>query len=114
MEEAQGNSTFSPPARNHKIIAEIDPPKGTNLDPFISSAILLRGRIDSIRVTDSENAIMRMAPLSPCLSLKDNNISPTMVINGRDRNSILRIWSSRKNWKDAVGRFSGFGGAATM
>lgn len=88
MEDAHGNSTFSPRTRNHQIIAEIDPPKGTNLDPFISSAIQLRGRIDSIRVTDCENAIMRMAPLSPCLSLKENKISPSMVINGRDRNRI--------------------------
>ena len=88
MEGAQGNNSFSPPARNHKIIAEIDPPKGTNLEPFIASANQLRGRIDSVRVTDSENAIMRMAPISPCLSLKENKISPTMVINGRDRNRI--------------------------
>ena len=83
--EATKNSN---PSRQTTLIAEIDPPKGTNLDPFLASALNLRGRVDAVRVTDGEHAIMRMSPLAPCLALKEKGIEPSMVINGRDRNRI--------------------------
>ncbi|BCL63173.1 hypothetical protein DGMP_38660 [Desulfomarina profundi] len=50
-------------ADNHILIAEIDPPKGANLNSFLDSALKVRGRVDAVRVTDSEHAIMRMSPL---------------------------------------------------
>lgn len=78
----------SNPSRQTTLIAEIDPPKGTNLDPFLASALNLRGRVDAVRVTDGEHAIMRMSPLAPCLALKEKGIEPSMIINGRDRNRI--------------------------
>ena len=59
------NTSHSP--RSTHLIAEIDPPKGTNLEPFLNSALSIRGRIETIRVTDGEHAIMRMSPLAPCL-----------------------------------------------
>lgn len=83
--EATKNSN---PSRQTTLIAEIDPPKGTNLDPFLKSVLNLRGRVDSVRVTDGEHAIMRMSPLAPCLALKEKGIEPSMIINGRDRNRI--------------------------
>ena len=83
--EATKNSN---PSRQTTLIAEIDPPKGTNLDPFLASALNLRGRVDAVRVTDGEHAIMRMSPLAPCLALKEKGIEPSMIINGRDRNRI--------------------------
>lgn len=87
MQDAQDNSK-APTSSTFNVIAEIDPPKGTNLDSFINSARQLRGRVNAVQVTDSEHAIMRMAPIAPCLTLKNNNIDPIMVINGRDRNRI--------------------------
>ena len=71
-----------------QLTAEIDPPKGTNLDGFLATALSVRGRVDAIRVTDSEHAIMSMAPIAPCLALKDKGMEPVMLINGRDRNRI--------------------------
>ncbi len=88
MEDAFGSSPAAAPSNSYRIIAELDPPKGTNLETFLSFAQQLKGRVDSVRVTDSEHAIMRMAPIAPCLTLKQHNIAPTMVINGRDRNRI--------------------------
>lgn len=75
------------PSSTH-LIAEIDPPRGTNLDRFLSSALSIRGRVETIRVTDNEHAILRMSPLAPCLALKERGLVPSMVINGRDRNRI--------------------------
>ncbi len=71
-----------------RLIAEIDPPKGTNLQRFLDNALKIRGRVDRIRVTDNEHAILRMSPLAPSWALKEKGIEPSMVINGRDRNRL--------------------------
>lgn len=82
------HQSSTPNSTSYKLIAEIDPPKGTNLENFINAAAQLRGRVDSARVTDSEHAIMRMSPLAPCMALKDKGFEPEMIINGRDRNRL--------------------------
>ena len=74
--EATKNSN---PSRQTALIAEIDPPKGTNHDAFMTSTLNLRGRVDAVRVTDGEHAIMRMSPLAPCLALKEKGIEPSMT-----------------------------------
>lgn len=86
MDAAQ--DTTATRQKSRFLIAEIDPPKGVNLDSFISTAQQIRGRVESVRVTDCEHAIMRMSPIAPCLALKDNGYEPEMVITGRDRNRI--------------------------
>jgi len=85
MDAAQETST---PVNSYSLIAEIDPPKGVNLDTFLGTALQVRGRVDALRVTDCEHAIMRMSPVAPCLALKEKGIEPEMVITGRDRNRI--------------------------
>ncbi|MGB3209428.1 MAG: methylenetetrahydrofolate reductase [Desulforhopalus sp.] len=86
MDAAQETST--PTSSRYTLIAEIDPPKGVNLDTFLSTALQIRGRVDGARVTDSEHAIMRMSPVAPCLALKEKGFEPEMIICGRDRNRI--------------------------
>ena len=90
MEAAQKTNTPAPqnsPAR-YVLIAEIDPPKGVKLERFLNTALQIRGRVDGVRVTDCEHAIMRMSPIAPCLALKGKGFEPEMVITGRDRNRI--------------------------
>jgi methylenetetrahydrofolate reductase (NADPH) len=70
------------------LIAEVDPPKGVNLAGFLDKTLLMRGRVDTIRVTDNEHAVMRMAPLAPCLALQEKGVAPSMMIAGRDRNRL--------------------------
>ncbi len=82
------STTGVTPRKSKALIAEVDPPKGVNLESFLQTALHIRGRVDGVRVTDSEHAIMRMSPLAPCVALQDKHITPTMVINGRDRNRI--------------------------
>jgi 5,10-methylenetetrahydrofolate reductase len=88
MEAAQRSDAGRTSGKPYYLAAEIDPPKGTNLEGFLKTAMGLKGRVDTIRVTDSEHAIMRMSPLAPCLALKDKGFAPVMVLNGRDRNRI--------------------------
>ncbi len=78
-------STFPPPSH---LIAEIDPPKGTNLESFLNKALKIRGRVARVRVTDNDHAILHMSPLAPSLALKEKGVEPSMVINGRDRNRL--------------------------
>lgn len=85
MDVAHESSTSG---KSQTLIAEIDPPKGVNLESFLTTALHLRGRVDTVRVTDSEHAIMRMSPIAPCLSLADKGFEPEMIITGRDRNRI--------------------------
>lgn len=88
MEAAQRSDAGRASGKPYYLAAEIDPPKGTNLEGFLQTAMALKGRVDAIRVTDSEHAIMRMSPLAPCLALKEKGLAPVMVLNGRDRNRI--------------------------
>ncbi len=81
-------ATTSNSPRPSRLIAEIDPPKGTNIDAFLARALKIRGRVDRVRVTDNEHAILRMSPLAPSLALKEKGVEPSMVINGRDRNRL--------------------------
>lgn len=78
----------TPANKRYSLIAEIDPPKGVNLDTFLATAMQVRGRVDGVRVTDCEHAIMRMSPIAPCLALKEKGLEPEMIITGRDRNRI--------------------------
>lgn len=86
MDAAQDPTTSS--RKSSLLISEIDPPKGVSLTAFLETASMMRGRVDTVRVTDCEHAIMRMSPLAPCLALKDAGHEPEMVIVGRDRNRI--------------------------
>ena len=88
MEAAHQSNTEPGAVKSYYLTAEIDPPKGTNLEGFLATALSLRGRVDAVRVTDSEHAIMRMSPIAPCLALKERGMEPVMVMNGRDRNRI--------------------------
>lgn len=86
MDAAQGS--ILPKTKKITLISEVDPPKGINLETFLSTALQVRGRVDAVRVTDCEHAIMRMSPIAPCLALKEKGFDPEMIITGRDRNRI--------------------------
>lgn len=86
MDAAQGS--ILPKTKKNTLISEVDPPKGINLETFLRTALQVRGRVDAVRVTDCEHAIMRMSPVAPCLALKEKGFDPEMVITGRDRNRI--------------------------
>lgn len=86
MDAAQDTTLARP--NSPTLISEIDPPKGVALDSFLQGADQIRGRVQKIRVTDSEHAIMRMSPVAPCLALIEKGMEPEMIITGRDRNRI--------------------------
>ncbi len=70
------------------LLAEVDPPKGADLQGFLDQVLSIKGRVNAVAVTDGASAIMRMTPLAPCRMLIERNVEPVMIINGRDRNRI--------------------------
>ncbi|MFL2761896.1 MAG: methylenetetrahydrofolate reductase [Dehalococcoidia bacterium] len=70
------------------ITTELNPPKGTDLEPLISKALALRDSIDAFNLTDSHSAKMSMAPIAAAHKLKINNIESILQVACRDKNRI--------------------------
>ncbi len=68
------------------ITAELEPPKGTDLDALIRQGKALVGLVHGVNVTDNQTAVMRMCPLAACKALVDIGIDPIMQVTVRDRN----------------------------
>jgi 5,10-methylenetetrahydrofolate reductase len=70
------------------ITSELNPPKGTRLDPLFEKARQLEPFVDAFNVTDSHAAHMSMAPLAAAHLLKQKGAEPILQITTRDRNRI--------------------------
>ena len=68
------------------ITTELNPPKGTDLEPLISKALALGDSIDAFNLTDSNSAKMSMAPIAAAHKLKINNIESILQVACRDKN----------------------------
>lgn len=70
------------------VTSELNPPKGTRLDPLYEKAGQLKDFVDAFNVTDSHAAHMAMAPLAAAHLLKQRGFEPILQITTRDRNRI--------------------------
>jgi len=70
------------------ITCELNPPKGTNLEPLFRRADMLKGRVDGFNLTDSHAARMAMTPLAVAHLLLDRGAEPIVQMTTRDRNRI--------------------------
>jgi methylenetetrahydrofolate reductase (NADPH) len=70
------------------VTAECGPPKGADPETIIKKAELLKGKVDSINVTDNQSAIVRMSSLAACSILKKEGLDPVLQMVVRDRNRI--------------------------
>jgi len=70
------------------ITGELTPPKGTNTDKLIESALILKESVDAINITDNPRSIMRLGSCAVCKLLLENGIEPIFQITCRDRNRI--------------------------
>lgn len=83
-------TTFTEVLRTKSFIitVELFPPKGTNVQPLLHKAQLLKGRVDAFNVTDNQRAVMRLGSLAICRLLKEQGCEPIMQMTCRDRNRI--------------------------
>jgi methylenetetrahydrofolate reductase (NADPH) len=68
--------------------AELFPPKGTNVQPLLEKAKVLRDRLDGFNVTDNQRAVMRLGSLAICRLLLEQGCEPVLQMTCRDRNRI--------------------------
>jgi homocysteine S-methyltransferase len=70
------------------VSVEIDPPRGVGVEPFVKSAVYLRGKgADAINVADSPLARPRMNPSAFCHIIeRDAGIETILHVSCRDRN----------------------------
>ena len=70
------------------VTCELNPPKGTDLQPLLDKARMLEGGVDAFNVTDSASSIMAMAPIAAAQMLADRGLEPIMQVTCRDRNRL--------------------------
>jgi methylenetetrahydrofolate reductase (NADPH) len=70
------------------ITAELAPPRGSDLGPFLRMAEFVAPHVDAINVTDNQGANMRMTPLTAAALLVREGIEPIMQLTCRDRNRL--------------------------
>ncbi len=70
------------------ITSELNPPKGTDLQPLFDKAEMLKDTVDAFNLTDSHAAHMAMAPMAAAHLLRQRGIEPILQLTTRDRNRI--------------------------
>ncbi len=70
------------------VTSECGPPKGADPQVISRKAELLRGKVDSVNVTDNQTAIVRMSSLAACSLVKAEGLDPVLQMVVRDRNRI--------------------------
>ncbi|MDY6933702.1 MAG: methylenetetrahydrofolate reductase [Spirochaetota bacterium] len=73
---------------NFVIIAEIDPPKGTDTSSLLETVNHLKGRVDALLVTDMPSAVMKMGSIATGSFLKNQGFDIIANITCRDKNVI--------------------------
>jgi 5,10-methylenetetrahydrofolate reductase len=75
-------------SRTFAVVAELQPPKGTDLSELLDHADRLKGRVSAVNVPDLQNAILRMGSLSVCALLKARGIEPIFNLACSNRNRL--------------------------
>jgi len=81
------------------ITTEMEPPKGTDLSHFLSTARLLKGQVHAVNVTDNQRAIMRLSSVGGSTLLLREGLEPILQVTCRDRNrmalqsDLLAAWA---------------------
>jgi methylenetetrahydrofolate reductase (NADPH) len=67
---------------------ELGPPRGAHAEEVRKKAVHLKGRVDSVNITDNQTAMVRMASWAACLLLIQEGIEPNFQMVCRDRNRL--------------------------
>lgn len=70
------------------ILAEIEPPKGTDISKMVNNAAKVKEEVAAFVVPEMSNAVMRMSALGAAMVLQEKRMETVMQICCRDRNRI--------------------------
>jgi methylenetetrahydrofolate reductase (NADPH) len=67
---------------------ELGPPRGAHAEEVRKKASYLKGKVDSVNITDNQTAVVRMSSWAACLLLLQEGIEPNFQMVCRDRNRL--------------------------
>lgn len=67
------------------VTAEMAPPKGFDFAAQLADALLLKGKVHGVNVTDMQSACLKASSLGLCIHLKQARVEPILQMTGRDR-----------------------------
>jgi methylenetetrahydrofolate reductase (NADPH) len=70
------------------ILAEMEPPKGTDTVAMIANAWAVKGKVDAYVIPEMSNAVMKMSSLGGALLLQSRGLETVMQVCCRDRNRL--------------------------
>jgi len=75
-------------AREFAVLAEMEPPKGADVQSMKSAARRVKGKVDAFIVPEMSSAVMRMSSLGGALVLRDEGLECVIQACCRDRNRL--------------------------
>jgi methylenetetrahydrofolate reductase (NADPH) len=75
-------------ARKFVVLAELEPPKGTDVADLVANAAKVKGRVDAFVIPEMGNAVMRLSSLGGSLLLANRGLETVMQVCCRDRNRL--------------------------
>jgi methylenetetrahydrofolate reductase (NADPH) len=75
-------------AREFVVLAELEPPKGTDVSDLVANAAKVKGRVDAFVISEMGNAVMRLSALGGALLLANRGLETVMQVCCRDRNRL--------------------------
>ncbi len=70
------------------LLAEFDPPKGTDTSSMLEAAARSKGQVDALVVSEMNNAVMRQSSLGGAILLRQKGHEVVMQVCCRDRNRL--------------------------
>jgi 5,10-methylenetetrahydrofolate reductase len=70
------------------VLAEIEPPKGTDVGAMVSNAMSVKNAVDAYVVPEMSNAVMRMSSLGGAMVLANKGLETVFQMCCRDRNRL--------------------------
>jgi 5,10-methylenetetrahydrofolate reductase len=70
------------------MLAELEPPKGIDVNRFVTSAQRIKGRVDAVVVPEMSNAVMKLSSLGGCMLLAAKGVETVLQVCCRDRNRL--------------------------
>jgi 5,10-methylenetetrahydrofolate reductase len=70
------------------ILAEIEPPKGTDVTAMVANAARVKRRVDAFVIPEMSNAVMKMSSLGGALLLQGKGLETVLQCCCRDRNRL--------------------------
>ncbi len=75
-------------AKEFVILAEMEPPKGTDVVAMIANAWAVKGKVDAFVIPEMSNAVMKMSSLGGALLLQSRGLETVLQVCCRDRNRL--------------------------